>query len=112
MSERKKDIIFFGIGIPLLLGLIVYDEVVGVMFAVGVCLGSLIEKFGWNDRNCQMKKFKKIKVGDRVKTKWSGIGTVLEVGCYNSTMIKLKCDKPKWSCPYFYESELDLEYGE
>ena len=52
MSERKKDIIFFGIGIPLLLGLIVYDEVVGVMFAVGLCLGSLIEKFGWNDRNC------------------------------------------------------------
>jgi len=52
MSERKKDIIFLGIGIPLLLGLIVYDEVVGVMFAVGVCLGSLIEKFGWNDRNC------------------------------------------------------------
>ncbi len=52
MSERKKDIIFFGIGFPLLFGLIAYDEMVGFMFAVGVCLGSLIEKFGWNDRNC------------------------------------------------------------
>lgn len=55
-----------------------------------------------------MNRFHKLKVGDRVKTKLSGMGTVLEVGCYNNTMVKLKCDKKKWSCPHFYESELYL----
>ena len=54
--------------------------------------------------------FKELKVGDRVKTNLSGMATVIEVGCYNGTMIKLKCDKKKWSCPYFYESELDLTF--
>ena len=53
--------------------------------------------------------FQQLKIGDRVKTKLSGMATVIEVGCYNGTMIKLKCDKPKWSCPYFYERELDLD---
>jgi len=52
--------------------------------------------------------FEKIKVGDRIKTKLSGMAIVIEVGCYNGKMVKLKCDKPKWSCAYFYESELDL----
>lgn len=37
--------------------------------------------------------FKELKVGDRVKTNLSGMATVIEVGCYNGTMIKLKCDK-------------------
>lgn len=55
-----------------------------------------------------MKKFKDIKVGDRVNTKLSGMATVIEIGCYNNTMVKLICDKPKWCCPYFYESELKL----
>lgn len=55
-----------------------------------------------------MSNFSKLKTGDRVKTKWSGMATVLEVGCYNNTMVKLKCDKKKWSCPYFYENELEL----
>ena len=55
-----------------------------------------------------MSDFSKLKIGDRVKTKFSGISTVLEVGCYNNTMVKLKCDKKKWSCLYFYESELEL----
>jgi len=26
-------------------------------------------------------------------------------------MVKLKCDKPKWSCPYFYENELEYKTG-
>ena len=53
--------------------------------------------------------FKQLKVGDRVKTNLSGMATVVEVGCYGGKMVKLKCDQPKWSCPYFYESELDLK---
>ena len=54
--------------------------------------------------------FEKLKVGDRIKTKLSGIATVIEVNCYGGKMIKLKCDTPKWSCPYFYENELDLTF--
>jgi hypothetical protein len=52
--------------------------------------------------------FKQLKIGDRVKTKLSGMATVIDVGCYNGTMVKLKCDTPRWTCPYFYESELIL----
>jgi len=38
------------------------------------------------------------------------MATVIEVGCYGGKMVKLKCDEPKWCCPYFYESELDLTF--
>lgn len=51
----------------------------------------------------------KLKVGDRVKTKFSGMATVIQVGCYGGKMVKLQCDEPKWCCPYFYEHELDLK---
>jgi hypothetical protein len=51
----------------------------------------------------------KLKIGDRVKTKLSGWATVIQVGCYGGKMVKLKCDDPKWCCPYFYEHELDLK---
>ena len=54
--------------------------------------------------------FSELKVGDRVKTKLSGMATVIKAGCYNGKMIKLKCDKAKWSCLYFYERELDLTF--
>jgi len=53
--------------------------------------------------------FSELKVGDRVKTKMSGIGTVIEVGCYGGKMVKIICDEPKWYCPYFYEHELILD---
>jgi hypothetical protein len=53
-------------------------------------------------------KFNELKVGDRVETKLSGLATILEVGCYGGKMVKLKCDKPRWNCPYFYESEIIL----
>ena len=56
-----------------------------------------------------MKKFSELKIGDRIKTRMSGMATVIEVGCYTGKMVKLKCDNPKWCCPYFYESELDLK---
>jgi hypothetical protein len=56
-----------------------------------------------------MIQFKDLQVGDRVKTHYSGWATVVSVGCYNGTMVRLKCDNPKWACPYFYESEIDLK---
>ena len=52
--------------------------------------------------------FENLKVGDRVKTLFSGMATVIEVGCYNGTMVKLQCDNPKWYCPYFYKHELEF----
>ena len=52
--------------------------------------------------------FSNLKTGDRIKTKYSGMATVVETGCYKGTMVKLKCDTPKWCCPYFYENELEL----
>lgn len=55
-----------------------------------------------------MKKFSELKKGDRIKTLFSGMATVIEVGCYRGKMVKLACDNPKWFCPYFYEHELDL----
>ena len=55
-------------------------------------------------------KFNDLKEGDRVKTNYSGMATVVQTGCYSGKMIKLKCDVPKWSCPYFFEDELDLTY--
>jgi hypothetical protein len=55
-------------------------------------------------------KFNQLKIGDKIMTKLSGTATVIDVGCYNGTMVKLKCDNPKWCCPYFYESELDLSF--
>ena len=51
--------------------------------------------------------FTKLKVGDRIKTRLSGMATVIEVGCYGGRMVKLKCDNPKWCCPYFYQHELE-----
>lgn len=55
------------------------------------------------------KTFNNLSVGDRIKTKLSGDATVIEVGCYKGKMVKLRCDKPRWRCPYFYENELDLK---
>lgn len=53
--------------------------------------------------------FSELKVGDRVKTRYSGWATVISLGYNKGRMVKLKCDKPVWACPYFYESELELE---
>ena len=53
--------------------------------------------------------FEKLRVGDRVKTNLSGMATIVEVGCYGGKMVRLRCDNQKWSCPYFFESELDLK---
>jgi hypothetical protein len=53
--------------------------------------------------------FGSLKVGDRVKTKLSGMGTVKAVKCINGKMVMIECDTPKWACTYFYEEELDLD---
>lgn len=53
-------------------------------------------------------QFNELKSGDRIKTRYSGMATVVETGCYGGKMIKLKCDHPKWCCPFFYEHELEL----
>jgi hypothetical protein len=53
--------------------------------------------------------FGSLKVGDRVKTKLSGMGTVKAVKCINGKMVMIECDTPKWICTYFYEEELDLD---
>ena len=55
--------------------------------------------------------FDSLKVGDRVKTRYSGWATVSKTDCYKN-MVKLDCDEKKWCCPYFYERELDLEQKE
>ena len=55
-----------------------------------------------------MKKFSELKEGDRVKTRQSGMATVIKTDCYGGNMVKLICDNPRWACPYFYEHELDL----
>lgn len=53
--------------------------------------------------------FASLKIGDRVETKMSGMGTVIAVGCNNGKMVKIKCDTPRWQCAYFYEYELILD---
>jgi|LakMenE18May11ns_1017448.scaffolds.fasta_scaffold8987275_1 hypothetical protein len=53
-------------------------------------------------------QFNELKSGDRIKTRYSGMATVVETGCYGGKMVKLKCDHPKWCCPFFYEHELEL----
>jgi len=52
--------------------------------------------------------FLNLKKGDRVVTNLSGAGTVIEMAYMNSDrpMAKINCDKKKWSCPYFYQSEI------
>jgi hypothetical protein len=53
-------------------------------------------------------QFNELKSGHRIKTRYSGMATVVETGCYGGKMVKLKCDHPKWCCPFFYEHELEL----
>jgi hypothetical protein len=45
--------------------------------------------------------FSELKVGDRVKTRYSGWATVVAVGSYGGSMVKLKCDKSVWALSIF-----------
>ena len=58
--------------------------------------------------NTATLQFNELKLGDRIRTRNSGMATVVETGCHKGMMVKLKCDTPKWSCPYFYADELDV----
>lgn len=54
--------------------------------------------------------FKGLKEGDRVMTFYSGKATVVKTNAHDAftkkPMVILKCDSPKWGCPYFYRSEI------
>ena len=52
-----------------------------------------------------IQTFWKLKPGDRVDTA-SGPATVIEGPTIGNNMAKLKCDKPKWACPHFYNYEI------
>lgn len=56
-------------------------------------------------------EFQELKSGDRVKTNHSGEATVTkgikEIG--GGKMVRLNCDKKRWSCPYFYQSEIECK---
>ena len=51
------------------------------------------------------EEFKLLKKGDRVLTSASGLATVYE-DVNNNSMAILSCDKKRWSCPMFYQSEI------
>lgn len=54
--------------------------------------------------------FNTLKVGDRVVCNYGSSATVIQTGIIDTLnmgkMVKLKCDKTKWGCPYFFRSEL------
>tara|TARA_R110000765_G_scaffold400836_1_gene496014 strand:- start:681 stop:860 length:180 start_codon:yes stop_codon:yes gene_type:complete len=47
-KEMKRNLIFYGIGIPTIFVLMSYSPPICFAFIVGVCIGSIIEKSGWN----------------------------------------------------------------
>lgn len=57
-----------------------------------------------------VQEFNKLKPGDRVKTVSSGEATVIKTGIKDvhngEQMVRLKCDKTYWACPYFFRSEI------
>lgn len=52
-----------------------------------------------------IQTFWKLKPGDRVETA-SGPATVIEGPTIGNNTAKLKCDKPKWLSPHFYNYEI------
>jgi len=52
-----------------------------------------------------IQTFWKLKPGDRVDTA-SGPATVIQGPKVGQNVAKLKCDKPKWECPNFYNYEI------
>lgn len=54
--------------------------------------------------------FNNLKIGDRVVCNYGSEATVIKIGVKDvqtqRKMVVLKCDKKKWSCPYFFRSEL------
>jgi len=54
-KETKRSMIFYGIGIPTTLILFYISIFAGFSFIIGVCIGSIIEKSGWNDSHLKNK---------------------------------------------------------
>lgn len=52
------------------------------------------------------KTFENLKEGDRVLCNYGSEATVMIPKCNHGSTVKLKCDNPKWSCPFFYRSEI------
>jgi hypothetical protein len=55
------------------------------------------------------KTFLKLKTGDRVICNYGSGATVIETGIKDTfarEMVRLKVDIKKWSCPFFFRSEL------
>ena len=56
------------------------------------------------------KTFNNLKVGDRVLCNYGSEATVVRIGVEDAhtkrKMVVLKCEKPRWSCPFFYRHEL------
>jgi preprotein translocase subunit YajC len=57
-----------------------------------------------------LKTFENLNKGDRVICNYGSGATVIKTGITDNfngdAMVKLKVDKRKWSCPYFFRTEL------
>ena len=64
-----------------------------------------------NFNNMDLETFENLKEGDRVICNYGSSATVIKTGVIDSLkkskMVKLKVDKKKWSCPYFFRNELN-----
>jgi hypothetical protein len=58
MSERLKTIIWLVITVPSTLILMYFNPLAGIMFCIGLMVGSLVEKTGFNDSHLRNKQGK------------------------------------------------------
>jgi hypothetical protein len=56
MSERVKDIIWFGTTVPCTLILMHYNPLAGFMFIIGLMLGSLVHTYIWPENKITMSE--------------------------------------------------------
>lgn len=47
-----------------------------------------------------------LKIGDRVELEYGSFGTITGGPYSVSKMVEVKCDRPIWSCPYYYSNEI------
>jgi len=55
MSERLKTIIWLLITVPGTLALMYYNMLAGFMFCIGLMVGSIVERTGFNDSHLRNK---------------------------------------------------------
>jgi hypothetical protein len=56
MTERTKSILWYGISIPSIFILMVYNPLAGFMFCIGLMVGSIMEVTGFNRSHLKEKK--------------------------------------------------------